>query len=170
MSDEPVFIYAAKYATPDDVHADYETLLDQHKEDLAETYDGGIITKDDRGKVHVKKHEKRTREAVGGGVAVGAVVAVLFPPSIIAAEAGAVPGGLIAHIRHGMSRRDMKDLGELLDDGEAGLVVVGKSSVREQLDKDLERAQGSVERGISGLHHKEFEKELKEAEKEGAAA
>jgi len=120
--------------------------------------------------VHIKKHEKRTRDAVWGGVAVGAVVGVVFPPSIIAGVTGAAPGGLIAHIRHGMSQRDMKELADLLDEGEAGLVVVGKSSVGEQLDKDLERAQGSVEREIAGLHHKEFEEELKKADKEGAAA
>lgn len=43
---------------------------------------------------------------------------ILFPPSIICSSvAGAAAGGLIGHLRHGMSRSDMKDLGEILDAG-----------------------------------------------------
>ena len=42
----------------------------------------------------------------------------------------------------------MKELGDLLDDGQAALVVVGHSKIGEQLDKDLQRAQKSVEKEI----------------------
>ena len=63
MSDKPVFLYAASYASLDDTEADYDTLLDLHDADLVGTYDVAIINKDDEGKVHVKKHEKPTQHA-----------------------------------------------------------------------------------------------------------
>jgi len=170
MSDRPVFIYAATYAAPEDASADYETLLDLHHADLVGTYDVAIITKDADGKVHVNKHEKPTQHGAWTGIAVGAVVGILFPPSIIGSAAvGGIAGGVIGHLARGMSRGDMKDLGELLDDGQAALLVVGESRIGEQLDKALTRAQKSIEREIEA-DSKQLEQELKQAEKEGVAS
>lgn len=166
MSDKPVFVYAATYASLDDAEDDYETLLDLHDADLVGTYDVAIISKDDKGKVHVKKHEKPTQHAAWTGVGVGAVIGILFPPSILGmAAVGAATGGVIGHLARGMSRSDMKDLGDLLDEGRAALVVVGESKVGEQLNKDLQRAQRSVEKQIDA-DSKDFQKQLDEAAKQ----
>jgi len=169
MSDRPVFIYAATYATPEDAFADYGALLDLHHAELVGTYDVAIITKDADGKVHVEKHEKPTQHGAWTGIAVGAVVGILFPPSIIGAAAvGGITGGVIAHLARGMSRSDMKELGDLVDEGQAALVVIGESRVQERLDNALTRAQKSIEKATEA-DSKQFERELKEAEKEGAA-
>jgi FKBP-type peptidyl-prolyl cis-trans isomerase 2 len=47
-----------------------------------------------------------------------------------------------------MSRKDAKELGERLDEGQAALIVIGESRVQEQLDKALTRAQKSEERQV----------------------
>ena len=163
MSDRPVFIYAATYADRTDAFADYEGLLDLHAAKLVGTYDVALIVKDDDGKVHVSKHEKPTQHGAWGGIAVGAVVGILFPPSVIGA---AVVGG---HLRKGMSRGDAKELGELLDGGEAALIVIGESRVEEELDKALTHAEKSIEKEIDA-DSKEFKRELEQAEKEAAAS
>ncbi len=170
MSDKPVFVYAATYAERSDAEADYDALLDLHAANLVGTYDVALITKDTDGKVHVMKHEKPTQHGAWTGIAVGAVVGVLFPPSIIAGAAvGGVAGGVIGHVRRGMSRGDAKELGELLEEGQAALIVVGESRLEEQLDKALTRAEKSIEKELDA-DAKEFERELKEAEKEESAA
>jgi uncharacterized membrane protein len=170
MSDKPVFVYAATYAERADAEADYDALLDLHAAKLVGTYDVALITKDTDGKVHVMKHEKPTQHGAWTGIAVGAVVGVLFPPSVIAGAAvGGVAGGVIGHVRKGMSRGDAKELGELLVEGQAALIVVGESRLEEQLDKALTRAEKSIEKELE-TDAKEFERELKEAEKEGASA
>ncbi len=170
MSDKPVFVYAATYAERSDAEADYDALLDLHAASLVGTYDVALITKDTDGKVHVMKHEKPTQHGAWTGIAVGAVVGVLFPPSIIAGAAvGGVAGGVIGHVRKGMSRGDAKELGELLEEGQAALIVVGESRLEEQLDKALTRAEKSIEKELDA-DAKEFERELKEAEKEESAA
>jgi uncharacterized membrane protein len=169
MSDRPVFLYAATYGNRDDALADYDVLLELHAEKLVGTYDVALISKDAEGKVHVEKHEKPTQHGAWGGIAVGAVVGVLFPPSVLGAAAvGGVVGGLGGHLKKGMSRDDTKELGELLDVGQTALVVIGESRVEEQLDKALTRAEKSIEKEIDA-DAKEFERELKEAEKEAAA-
>jgi uncharacterized membrane protein len=157
MSDDPVFVYAAVYADRADADADYDTLLDLHAADLAGSYDVALVYKDDEGKVHVTKHEKPTQHGAWTGAAVGALVGIIFPPSIIgAAVVGAAAGGGIGHALGGMSRSDAKELGEYLDEGEAALVVIGKSRVQERLDKALTRAKKSEEREVEadGKEHK----------------
>jgi len=174
MSDKPVFIYAATYSSTDDAWGDYELLLELHAEKLIGTYDVAVVNKDLDGKVHVHKHEKPTQHGAWGGLAVGALVGVIFPPSVLGAAAvGGVVGGLGGHFKKGLSRGDAKELGEMLDDGEAALVVIGESRVEEQLDKALTRAQRSFEKEVDA-DSKEFKNELEAAEKElvkqGAAA
>jgi hypothetical protein len=63
----------------------------------------------------------------------------------------------------GMSRHDAKELGELLDDGQAGLIVIGKSRLQEQLDKALARAQKSAERELAA-NADDLERELQAAQ------
>ncbi len=169
MADKPIFIYAATYANKERAEDDHDLLVNLHHDKLVGSYDVAIITKDDAGKIHVQKHEKPTQRGAWTGIAVGAVVGVLFPPSIIASAAvGGVGGGLIGHFARGMSRGDMKDLGDLLDDGQAALVVVGQSRVAEQLDKVLARREKSAEREIEG-DSAELERELKAAEQQPEA-
>jgi uncharacterized membrane protein len=168
MSDRPVFIYAATYGDRSDALADYDALLDLHAAKLVGTYDVAVISKDAEGKVHVEKHEKPTQHGAWGGMAVGALVGVLFPPSVIgAAVVGGLVGGVGGHLRKGISRGDAKELGELLETGRAALVVIGESRVEEELDKALTRAEKSLEKEIDA-DSKEFQRELEQAEKEAA--
>jgi uncharacterized membrane protein len=166
MSDRPVFVYAAIYRDQAEAEADYDVLLELHSADLVGSYDVAMIRKDEQGKVHVKKHEKPTQHGAWGGAAVGALVGVVFPPSVIGAAAvGAAAGGLGGHFKEGMSRGDLKELGELLNYGQSSLVVIGESRVEEKLDKDLTRAEKTIEKEINA-DSKEFKRELEAAERE----
>ena len=170
MSDRPVFIYAATYADSADALADYETLLDLHAAKLVGTYDVAVVTKDADGKVHVEKHEKPTQHGAWGGIAVGAAVGVLAAPAILpAAAVGGIVGGLGGHFRKGISRDDAKELGDMIEAGQATLLVIGESRVEEQLDKALTRAEKSAEKELD-VDRKEFKRELDEAEKEATAS
>ena len=103
-------------------------VKDLHAAGAVGTYDAAVVTKDDEGKVHVNKDEMATRHGAWGGAAVGALVGILFPPSIIAAAAaGAAVGGVGGHLWRGMSRTDVKEFGELIDAGQAALVIVGRA-------------------------------------------
>ena len=158
--DNPVFVYGAVYADRADADADYDTLLDLHSADLVGSYDVALVYKDDEGKVHVTKHEKPTQHGAWTGAAVGALVGIVFPPAILgAALVGAAAGGGIGHVMGGMSRSDAKELGDYLNDGEAALVVIGKSRMQEQLDKALTRAEKTEEKEIDA-DGKELAKEL----------
>jgi uncharacterized membrane protein len=170
MSDKPVFIYAATYSNPADAEADYVGLLELHAAKLVGTYDVAFVTKDDDGKVHVRKHEKPTQHGAWGGIAVGAAIGVLAAPAVVpAALVGGVIGGLGGHFRKGIARDDAKELGDLIDTGEATLLVIGESRLEEQLNKALTRAEKAIEKEIK-VDREEFKRELEKAEKENADA
>ena len=170
MSDKPVFIYAATYADSAGAEADYDTLLELHEAKLVGTYDVALVTKDPDGKVHIEKHEKPTQHGAWGGIAVGAAVGVLAAPAVVpTALVGGLIGGLGGHFKKGISRGDAKELGDMIDAGQATLLVIGESRLEEQLDKALTHAEKSVEKEID-VDRKEFKKELEEAEKEYASA
>ena len=83
----------------------------------------------------------------GVGLATGVVV-VLFPFAAIGGgllaattAGGAVLGAVAGHAAAGMSRHDLKELGEELDAGEAGLVVVGVSDMGSKIEKAMTKAQ-----------------------------
>ena len=61
----------------------------------------------------------------GKGAVAGAVVGLLWPPTLIAgAVAGAAGGGVIARLNRSLDRGDIKDLGEVMDSGEIALVLL----------------------------------------------
>jgi uncharacterized membrane protein len=61
-----------------------------------------------------------------------------------------------------MSRSDIKELGEALDEGEAALVVVGQEKLEEKLKKELKGAVRAYEKQIDA-DAAELRKELEKA-------
>ncbi len=140
-----VFIFIGTYASEADARADYEVVKDLHAAGAVGTYDAAVVTKDDSGKVHVNKDETATRHGAWGGAAAGALVGILFPPSIIgSAIVGAAVGGVSGHLWKGMSRADVKEFGDAIDAGQAALVIVGQTTVEDYVEKANLKAQKRV--------------------------
>jgi uncharacterized membrane protein len=155
-----VFLFISTYSNVGEAQQDYNAVKELHRQGVIGTYDAAIVEKDADGKVHVHKHEKPTQHGAWTGIVVGAVVGLLSPLSLIGgAIVGGVAGGVAGHLWHGMSRKDMKELGEILDEGQAALVVIGRSELAKQIEKATARAQKRIEKQLK-VNAKEFEKEL----------
>lgn len=156
-----VFVYLGTYGSETDAEQDLRAVKTLHKDGVIGTYDAAVVHKDN-GHVHVHKVEKPTRRGAWTGLGVGAVVGILFPPSIIGtALVGGAAGGLVGHFARGMSRKDVKELGETLDQGEAALIVIGRDRLGEQLDKALTHADKLVEKELD-MEGRELDQELAE--------
>jgi uncharacterized membrane protein len=144
--------FVGVYDNVSDADADYALVKDLHtKENLIDSYDAAVIERRADGKVKIgKKHETPTRVGgvLGGGVglATGLVVA-LFPFAAIGGglialttAGGAALGAVAGHAAAGMSRHDLKELGEHLDAGQAGLVVVGVSDMGAKIERAMKKA------------------------------
>ena len=135
------FIYVATYPDETAARDDYQVVKDLHSGGLVGAYDAAVVTKDLKGKVHENKDETATRHGAWWGVAAGAAVGVLFPPSVlVSAAAGGVIGGVSGHLAKGMSRSRAKELGDFIDPGQAGLIVVGESKVGPAIQEAVTRA------------------------------
>jgi uncharacterized membrane protein len=142
---DAVFVYIGTYSSEAAARADYDVVKDLHALGAVGTYDAAVVTKDDAGKVHVHKIELPTRHGAWGGAAAGAVVGILFPPSIIGtALVGAAVGGVGGHLWRGLSRADLKDLGDVIDSGQAALVVIGQSHLEQAIAKAELKAEKHV--------------------------
>jgi uncharacterized membrane protein len=80
------------------------------------------------------------------GLATGLVVA-LFPFAAIGSglvlgttAGGAILGAVAGHAAAGMSRHDLKELGEQLDEGTAALIVVGAQDTGARIEEAMKRA------------------------------
>jgi uncharacterized membrane protein len=164
VSDNPMFLYAGEYESVDDAKADLKVLKELHREYVVGTYDAAVVTKDEEGKVKiVDKIEKPTQHGGWAGMAVGAAMGLIFPPSILVGGLlGAGAGALIGHLRSGMSNSDLKEVGEMIDDSKAALIVVGEATIERAVDDATRRAKKELKKEVRA-DAKELEKAIDEA-------
>jgi uncharacterized membrane protein len=157
------FIYVATYPDESTAREDYRAVKQLHSAGLVGSYDAAVVTKDANGKVHENKDETATRHGAWWGVAAGAAVGVLFPPAVLgAAAAGGVIGGVSGHLARGMPRSTARELGDFIDPGQAGLVVVGDSKIEEAVHKAVTRAEKQTAADL-GMTPEQVDQALEEA-------
>jgi uncharacterized membrane protein len=170
MASDGLVLFLGIYDTPARAEQDFSEIADLHRSGRVGTYDAAIVEKAGDGGVTLRKREKPTQHAAWTGIGVGAVLGLLFPPSIIGGViVGGVAGGLTGHLWRGLSRADVKELGETLDKGDAALLVVGSPALLEQTERLLSGAQQRVVKQLDLTHH-EFARALAQAEAEAQAA
>jgi uncharacterized membrane protein len=174
MAIDTLIAYVGVYDNVAEAEADYDLVKALHVEaGLIDAYDAAVIERREGGKTKiVKKHETPTRVGgvLGGGVGLATgLVVVLFPfaavgGGLLAATTGggAILGAVAGHAAAGMSRDDLKALGEHLDAGQAGLVVVAVSDMGAKVERAMERARKVEQRQIKA--------DAAEIERDAAAA
>ena len=107
---EQVIVFAGTYGSLHEAELDFQTIKDLHKEKLVGKYEAAVFTKQDDGSVKIVDTDKNSRKkGLKIGVAAGAVVGILFPPSLIAgALAGGGVGLLTSHFTKGLKRGEVK--------------------------------------------------------------
>jgi uncharacterized membrane protein len=173
MAIDTLLVYVGVYDGVADAEADYQLVKDLHTEaGLIDAYDAAVIERGEGGKTKiVKKHETPTRAGgvLGGGVglATGLVVA-LFPFAAVGGgllagttAGGAILGAVAGHAAAGMSRHDLKELGEHLDAGQAGLVVVAVADMGAKVERAMKRAEK--------LEQKQLDADIAELERDAAS-
>jgi len=154
MSDK-LYVLAASYDHVEDALAEYQAIEAAYRHvGTTRDFDATVIAKDEKGKVEiVRRHEEQKRHGAevgfGWGLAVGAVAALFPAVGIIGAlaaggGAGAALGAVAGHASGGMSRSDLMALGDVLDSGRAGLVVVYAGHMADRVTTSVNAATSSV--------------------------
>jgi uncharacterized membrane protein len=143
MSDAPVDLYIAAYMDPDAAQEDWDELKRLAKEDIIRVDSLVLVRRDADGKVHVKDNLHEVGIVTGGGVVGGALIGLIFPPSILAAAVvgggiGAGAGGLLDHHRKSEIKHDVEDS---LPPNSSGIVALFEEKWTADMEKLLARAE-----------------------------
>jgi uncharacterized membrane protein len=148
--DKTVIVYVASYPKLDDANADYAVVKQLYRDGAIGVYDAAVVSRTADGQVKIHKTEKPTEYGALSGLAVGALVGIFFPPYLVwELAAGAAIGTMVGHLWAGMSRSDLKEIGEALQSNTATLIVVAKSKVREALTKAAKHEAKAIEKELS---------------------
>jgi uncharacterized membrane protein len=83
----------------------------------------------------------------------------------VGGAAGLGLGALAGHVAGGMSRGDLKELGELLDKGDSGLLIVAAQDTEARIDEVLKHGNKIVKKQLRS-DEKDLEAAIDEAIKE----
>ncbi len=157
---DQLLVLAASYDSLTDAVSDYESVkVLYHDVKTSDDFDAAVISRDSEGKVKVElKHEQPTRHGaavgLGWGLAIGAVCAIFPPISIlgglaVGGAAGAAIGAVTGHVKGGLDNDDLKELGTVLNRGQAGLLVVYASNMEEQVEANIRAVNKYVSKGLT---------------------
>ena len=166
MTDNDLLVVlAASYESVADAEADYDAVKELYREaGVGHQFDAAVLERGDDGKVKVvDKHEQSTRHGAWTGLAIGALAAIL--PGIglgVGAAIGAGVGAVAGHMSGGMSNDDLKELGQVLDQGQAGLIVLYATNMADQIAASIKAENRFISEAIDA-DADELAKQLKEA-------
>jgi len=133
---DTLVVLGASYDSVSDAEVDYEAVKALYDNaGVGHDFDAAIVQRGEDGKVKVaKKHEESTRHGAWTGLAIGALAAILPGVGLVAGAAvGAGIGAVTGNIKGGMSNDDLKQLGTVLENGEAGLIVIYATNMADQV-------------------------------------
>src|ERR1700730_9509562 len=155
MTTQSIVVYLAVYKTDADAEADYRAAKEQHAAGILKVFDAAVLHRDLSRDVHLVERGQRAPYGMCTGLAVGAFLGVIFPPSAYASAAawgtsalGAGTGAMVGHFWRGLSREALNELGDLFDLSTAALIVIANSGVKDALSKQSNRAMATLEKRV----------------------
>lgn len=137
-----LFLYAGEYATAHEARDDFNAIHTAKAEGWIGKYQAALLEKSEDGAVKVLDTTSTTRTAgAKWGAAIGAVMGLVFPPSIlVGAGAGSLLGAGAGNIAKGWFAGDIKIIGENLQAGHAGILLIAEATPDVAADRILARA------------------------------
>ena len=137
----------AVYPDLEKAEADWAAVEGAAQAGSIDLADAALVVEEDGG---ARAVHRQSHHGWGKGAVAGAVVGVLFPPSLIGgAVAGGVGGGIVARMNRSLDRGDIKDLGTVMDKGEIALVVLTSDTTAGTLNELLTGATEKISRASS---------------------
>ena len=163
---DTLLVLGASYDSVSDAEVDYEAVKAlYYNAGVGHDFDAAVLERGADGKVKVeKKHEQSTRHGAWEGLAIGAAAAIL--PGIglgVGMAVGAGIGAVTGHFKGGISDDDLKQLGTVLEQGQAGLIVLYATNMADQIAASIKAENKFVSKEIDA-DADELAKQLKAAE------
>ncbi|MEI6621617.1 MAG: hypothetical protein WCP28_06910 [Actinomycetes bacterium] len=156
MADQNYILYAATYASVEDAKLDLSAIKVMQESHEVHRVTAAIVSKNDKGRIHVHETTQTGKVTGVSGIIVGAIIGAVFPPAGLAVVGGAaaggaalgILGGAIGHFAGGISRKDLRAVGAMLDEGQAALIAVAVDAPDSDIDGVLSHAVKTTNQAI----------------------
>ena len=160
-------LIVAQFPTLDDAEAAYEELIELERT-TSLRIDGVIVaSRDTDGTVHLGKvTDHSTKTGLKWGIVGGAILGVIFPPSIIASAAtvGAF-GAAFGKIRNVMHRSGIaEDLAAVMEPGTSGIIAIVEDTAVVEMRAALAKADSIVTKAIDKQTADQIKREAAQAQ------
>jgi len=137
-----MIIFVGAYSNVADAEADYQAVRALHKEGELGHVSAAVLTKGADGKLKMHRHDTTAKHLAWGGAVVGGLIGILVPPLGLAWLGGAAVdgavlagvGGVAGHYWHNIPKAELNEMSDLLESGEAALVVVAVDKIEEEVE------------------------------------
>ncbi len=150
---DTTFAIVAAYGDLALAHEDFAAIEDLATAHEVHLDDAALLRNEGEGHVAVVRHDARSlSRGAEGGVIVGALVGLLFPPALVGMLVGATAAGMIGaaagNLWHGLSRPELAELGAAVEEGEAAIVAIGSQAFTGEVEQALANATRIVRHSV----------------------
>ena len=154
MAENPLIAFIATYDDAADARQDYQEVKQAHARGFIGKYDAAVVWRDENGKVEVDSvSDEASQKWLLAGLGIGALIGLIFPPSILATSAiGALGGAVIGKFRDGIRPSELKAIGDALTGDNAALIVLAEDRVTDglqQIGANLDASKQQIEATLS---------------------
>jgi uncharacterized membrane protein len=162
VTDGAYYLVAGQFATPELAEATYAEI-ERIEESTSLRIDAVVLaTADQDGKVHLGKvTDHSTKTGLKWGIVGGAVLGVIFPPSILASAVGlGVVGSMLGKVRNLSHRSTLSDdLSGIVAPGTSALFVFAEDTAVVEIEKALAKADRIVSKAVDKQLAAEIDRE-----------
>jgi len=131
---DSMFVYFGTYYSEQAARDDFGAIRGLKVTGAGGTYSAAVITRGEDGHVHLKMDETITQHGGRPGIGIGVVLRLIFPSASIRSEIVGSDVGVTVRLEQGRPRSDVKEFTELIDNGQAALVIASELFLEHALE------------------------------------
>lgn len=162
VTDGAYYLVAGQFASAEEAEATYAEI-ERIEESTSLRIDAVVLASADQdGKIHLGKvTEHSTKTGLKWGIVGGAVLGVIFPPSILASAVGfGVIGSVLGKVRNLSHRSTLSDeLAGMVAPGTSALFVFAEDTAVVEIEKALAKADRIVSKAVDKQLAAEIDRE-----------
>lgn len=168
MSDQPVVLAVATYPSKEAAEQDFDAVWGVKHEGELDHVAAAVLEKRADGQLDMQRHDSTAKHLAWGGALLGGALTVISAPlgvvylGSVAATGGAWAGvgAIVGHFWHNIPKEDLRKMTDLLDAGQAALVVVAVDHTGEDINGLLNNA---TEKYVTASTRADFEADFNKA-------
>ena len=151
----PVDLYVAAYLDPDAARADWDVIKRLAADDTIKVEGLVLVSRRSDGKIHVDDNFHTARKGAAWGAVGGAIIGLIFPPTLFGRVPWSAPGPGRWRIglgwwRHGEKAAIKADVEDTLPLNSSGIVAVFEEQWATDVDKALTKASKVTKNQVDG--------------------